>query len=186
MNSISFDINAKPPAGTARDQIKPMLQALLAERFKLAIHRETKTMSGFALLVAKGGLKIKEVPPVTDQGPAGGRRMQMGGGNFEGQQLDLKSFAAFLAGQIGQPVADLTEVKGLFDIKLTWTPEGRGGPGGGVGGEAHEGIGGGASDPSGPTIYTALQEQLGLRLQGQKIPVEIVIVDHLEKVPTEN
>jgi uncharacterized protein (TIGR03435 family) len=175
----SFDVNAKPPAGTPRDQIKPMLQTLLAERFKLVFHRDTKTMQGYALLVAKGGLKIKEVEPVTDQGPGGGRRIQMGGGSLELKQIDLKGFAPILAGQIGQPVADLTEKTGLYDIKLEWTREGRGPDG-------PDNVEGRPAEATGPTIYTALQEQLGLRLQSQKIPVEIVVVDKIEKVPTEN
>ena len=167
LDTLRFDVEARPPSQASREQIRIMMQALLAERFKLAIHRETKTMQGYALVVAKSGLKLKEV----EIGPAsttGGR------GTFVSTKVSMPRFADFLANRMNQPVQDKTEVKGVFDIKMEWSQEDNG-P------NAPD-----ASALPGPTIFTALQEQLGLRLQAQKVQVEIVVVDHVEKMPTEN
>jgi uncharacterized protein (TIGR03435 family) len=180
MDTVSFDVNAKPPANSARDQIKPMMQALLAERFKLQIHRETKTLTGYALLIAKGGLKIKQVQ-ASDGPDGGGQQMRMGIGQLTAQKIDMKALADLLANQMDRPVVDMTYLKGLYDIKLEYTPEQRGGMN-----PAPEGVERPAPDAAGPSIYTALQEQLGLRVESQKVPVEVVIVDKVEKVPTEN
>lgn len=183
LDSERFDINAKPPAGTARDQMRPMLRALLTERFKLAVHREPKTLSAYALVADKNGLKVKEVEA---PGAGSGSQMRMGRGQLNAQKMSMAQLADSLAGTLDRPVVDKTEVKGVFDIKLEWTPDESqpmGVPGGpGDGGERRPA----ADNPSGPSIFTALQEQLGLKLQGQKLPVEIVVIDHVEKVPTEN
>jgi len=180
MDTVSFDVNAKPPEHSKRNDIKPMMQALLAERFKLQVHRENKTITGYALTVAKGGLKLKEVQS-TDGPEGGGRQVRMNIGQLTAQQVDMKAIADLLAGQLDRPVVDMTELKGLYDFKLEFTPEQRQGiappP------DAAERP---SPDAAGPTIFTALQEQAGLRLQSQKVPVDVVVIDHVEKVPTEN
>jgi uncharacterized protein (TIGR03435 family) len=166
MASEKLDIVAKPPAAVGSDQLGKMLQALLAERFKLSVHREPKTVQAYALVVAKGGLKMKE----TEAGPShtSDSRRQL-----TAQKVSIKWLADWLSLRLSGPVVDQTETKGSFDFTLQWTPEGG----------ANEKS---ADNPAGPSIFSALQEQLGLRLQAQKLPVEVVVVDHVEKVPTEN
>jgi uncharacterized protein (TIGR03435 family) len=139
------------------------------DRFKLVVHRETKTLPAYELLVAKGGLKIKEVEP----GPGGTNSNTNGGkGVLTAQRTTLAHFADWLGTRMDRPVVDKTDVKGAFDIKLEWTMD--------------ENTSGDGDPTAGPTMFTALQEQLGLRLVAQKLPVEIVVVDHVERVPTEN
>jgi uncharacterized protein (TIGR03435 family) len=169
MDTVHFNIVAKPPSPVNRDEMKVLIQSLLAHRFKLAIHRETKTMSAYELLVAKGGLKVKEVEP----GPGGTSSNTNGGkGVLTAQRTTLARFADWLGTRMDRPVVDKTDVKGAFDIKLEWTMD--------------ESASGDGEPSAGPSMFTALQEQLGLRLVAQKLPVEIVVVDHVERVPTEN
>jgi uncharacterized protein (TIGR03435 family) len=178
-----FDIVAKAPAALPqpaepmerRRQSMVMLQALLADRFKLQVHRETKMLSGYALVVAKGGLKIKEVP---NEGNSG---MNTNNGLLAATGASMQRLADWLARKVDRPVADKTSVTGVFNFKLEFSPE-----------QALEARS--PSDPpratdsgaSAPTIYSALQEQLGLKLQAVKVPVEMVVVDHVERTPTEN
>ena len=169
MDTVRFDIVAKPPSPVNRDEMKVLIRSLLAERFKLVIHRETKTLSAYELLVAKGGLKIKEVEP----GPGGASSNTNGGkALLNAQRMTMARFADLLGTRLDRPVVDKTEVPGAFDIKVEWTVD-----------ENQSGDG----DPSAaPSIFTALQEQVGLRLVAQKLPVEIVVVERVEKLPTEN
>lgn len=179
LDSVSYDITAKPPAKSERKDLKPMMQTLLAERFKLEIHRETKTLTGYAMVVAKGGLKVKESP--ANDGPdgnGGGGRQEMRRGSITAERVAMKGLASMVAEQVGRPVVDMTELKGAYDLKLEFTPEDNSAPP-----DAPERP---ASEGGGPTIFTALQEQVGVRLQSQKVPVEVVIIDHIEKTPTEN
>ena len=168
-------ISAKGEGEGKPDTIRPMLQELLTTRFQLTFHRETKEMPTYALVVAKGGPKLKESAPEA-QGP----RMRMGRGQLETTKVKMSGLANQLAQQLGRSVIDRTELTGDYDFKLEWTPD----PGEGMGikgpGEPPP-----AFDSNGPTIYTALQEQLGLKLESTKGPVELLVIDQLEK-PTEN
>ena len=175
LGSERFDIAAKFAPGTPREQVLRMAQALLAERFKLAVHRESKVLLAYALVAAKNGPKLREVE-------AGGSDTSTGRGQFTGRKVSMPQFADWLSRMMDRPVVDKTEIKGVFDIKLEWTPEESQPLGLGETGERRPPT----DSPSGPSIFTALQEQLGLKLQGQKLPVEILVVDHAEKVPTEN
>jgi uncharacterized protein (TIGR03435 family) len=169
MDTVRFDIVAKPPSPVNRDEMKILIRSLLAERFKLVVHRETKTLSAYELVVAKGGLKIKEVEP----GPGGANSNTNGGkAILNAQRVTMARFADLLGTRLDRPVVDKTDVPGAFDIKVEWT----------VDQNASED----SDPPAGPTIFTALQEQIGLRLAAQKLPVEIVVVDRVEKLPTEN
>jgi len=237
MKSERFDILAKMPDGATRDQMPDMLQALLAERFQLKIHRETREDSVYALVVAKGGHKLKESPPDPELPPGepapggltlpGGITLPSGpgqvkierGGNFatiaserggttkmgmtpDGQirmemsKTTMEAFAQMLTRLVDRPVLDMTELKGNFQISLDISretmlnmaraasfnvplPAARGGGPGGLAGPAE------ASDPSGGSIFASVQ-QLGLRLEARKLPLEHIVVDHLEKTPTEN
>jgi uncharacterized protein (TIGR03435 family) len=257
MGSQRFDIVAKLPDGATQDQVPAMLQALLVERFKLAFHRENHEHPMYALVVAKGGPKLKEAEPDADtpppaaaesgrgsfaiQSPDGGQMVVTPGGQGRGATVTSKQFGTMRisAGQDGamhmeaskttlanladmlstfvdRPVVDQTELKGAYQVTLDLSigdlmnaararglPMGPGMPmgpgampavpiaGGATGGPMPAGAAGAAgpvtiaSDPSGGSIFTALQK-LGLKLEPRKAPVETIVVDHLEKTPTEN
>ena len=175
-----YDVVAKLPDGMVKGAHDPdrlplmraALQALLADRFQLTIHRETKPVPGYGLVVAKGGFRLKET---TDDGR--GLNINSDRGKLTAQRISIATLARNLSGNLGSPVVDLTGIKGVFDLKLEWTPDevqSRGKP-------AAE-----AAEPSsGPSIFTALQEQLGLKLEKQKAPAEMIVIDKLEK-PAEN
>lgn len=162
---------------TMQEQMAQRLQALLADRFHLAIHRETKEQQGYALVVAKGGPKLRPAENKSDERQG---MMRMGRGSVEGHDVPLDTLIHAISNQLGRPVTDRTGLTGHFDIKLQWTPE----PG-----QSMMPPGGGpeppASDPNGPSLFTALQEQLGLRLESQKTPVDLIVIDRVEK-PSEN
>jgi bla regulator protein BlaR1 len=177
IGSERYDINAKGEEARTPEQLKPMLQALLADRFKLQIHRETKELPMYGLVVQKNGTKLQESKAGNGPGP----RIRMGRGLIEGQGMSMAILANQLGQQLGRSVTDKTGLTGTYDIKLEWTPDESQGSGPReLGGE-----GGPPVDTAGPTIFTALQEQLGLKLDSQKGAVEILIVDRAEKA-TEN
>ncbi len=137
-----------------------MLQQLLAGRFKLAVHSETKQASGYALVVARGGAKVKEP---TEARPGYGS-ISVARGRLIGQRAPLSMLAAQLTRVLRQTVADETGIDGGVDFKLEWTPD--------------------DTPPdlaSGPSIFTALQDQLGLRLEARKEGTEVIVIDHAEK-----
>ena len=165
LDSAHFDIVAKAPEGVQTQTFNALLQKLLVDRFKLTFHRETKVMPAYALVVDKKGLRVQAVQP----GESGWGK---GRGRLDGIHLPMAEFASLVAELVDRPVKDLTGLSGVFDIKLRWTPEGTDPS---------------AADPSLPaSILTALQEQAGLKLEPQRLPVEILVVDHIERQPTEN
>jgi bla regulator protein BlaR1 len=150
------------------------LRALLEDRFQLKVHRETKEMPIYALIVAKNGAKVQEAK---DDGTPGGG-ISMGLGQITGKKVELAFLAQVLSNQVGRTVLDKTELKGNFDFKLQYTPDqAQQPPGPGDGGPDRPR----PVDPDGPSIFTAVQEQLGLKLDAQKGPVEIVVIDGVEK-----
>lgn len=159
------------------EQMRDRLKALLAERFQLAIHRDSKEQTVLALVVGKNGSKLQE-----SKGGAG-PMMRMGRGQITGQGIEMQMLANNLSNQVGRPVIDRTGLKGRFDIKLEWTPD----PGQDIGPfGAPPGVEPPPPpDPNGPSLFAALQEQLGLRLESQKGPVEILVIDRAER-PSEN
>jgi uncharacterized protein (TIGR03435 family) len=216
MDTTRFDIVAKVPAGATREDFRAMLRNLLAERFKLASHKETKEASIYALIVGKNGSKLKEsskeAPPSDGGDTSGGGRIAMGppqrdkdgfpmlrGGRgnmmlmgpngrlqMVGGHATMAQLAGNLSGQLGRPVIDMTGLTGEYDYRVEFTREGLVGPRGmpapppGMMPPAAEG------GESGPSIFTALQEQLGLKLESRKGPVDLIVVDSAEKTPTEN
>jgi uncharacterized protein (TIGR03435 family) len=243
LDSERFDIVAKIPEGATKEQVKIMLQNLLADRFKLAIHRETKEMAMYALTVGSKGPKLKETEVVETPPPAapapgeGGRgdgppplpppgRLRVGadgcpetppfaagrGGNImmmtpngacmisNGQTMS--GLADMLSNQFDRPVMDQTGLKGKYDFKLRFDPSsmpGRGGMGMGMikmagpppGGMPGDGDGGRRGPDAQereqpPSIFAALQEQLGLKLEAKRGPVDLLVIEHVEKTPTEN
>ncbi len=212
LDSEHFDVAAKVPPGTTTEQFRQMIQSLLAERFQLKLHRETKEMPIYELEVAKGGPKLKEsaaAPPDAAQAAPGqplrsdkdgypilprgrGSMMAMAPGRarLQGEQETMDQLAARLSMMVGRPVRNGTGLTGKYDFVLSFAPDvsmmnmgmpkpppdadGRG-PGPAAPG-----------DDSAPSIFTALQEQLGLKLEQKKGPVELLVVDHVEKTPAEN
>jgi uncharacterized protein (TIGR03435 family) len=181
MNNSRFDITARVPAGATTDDYRLMLQALLAERFKLTLHHEQKEMQIEELVVAKNGPKLKEsppdaTPPVEDglQPPshAGLPPGFRGAVNLVLVKASTDKLAALLSGLFDQPVIDHTGLTGRYDITLHALA--------------------GSNPPNAdaadapPPIIDALQEQLGLKLVSKKSAVDVLVVDHIEKTPTEN
>ena len=162
---------------TNREQIAERLRALLADRFQLVVHKETKEQPIYALMPAKNGPKLQEAKEL---GPRQG--MNMNRGRLQGWAAPMEMLGQVLSNTMERPVVDKTGLTGKYDFILEWTPDI--GAGGGV-----AGLGDAPNAPppgsSGPTIFTALQEQLGLRLESQKGPVEMIVIDRAEK-PSEN
>lgn len=178
-----FDINAKAeglPDRVPPEKLRPMLRALIEERFKLKTHNESKEMPVYALVLGKNGHKLT---PSKAEGQ-GQTMMRMGRGQINATKVPMAVLANQIAQQLGRTVIDKTDLKGDFDITLEWTPEAGHGGGGPFGGPP-SGDGPPPAGGNGPTIFTALQEQLGLRLESTKGPVEILVIDDVSK-PTEN
>jgi uncharacterized protein (TIGR03435 family) len=165
-----YDLAAKLPPGARNDSVPVMLQTLLAERFKLAVHRETKEQRVYFLVRGKSGPRLKEALPEDDQGAQqlrGDRPpVQFVQGGIIGHSMQLGTLASVLALAAGYQVVDHTGLTGIFDINLKWTPE--------------------DSTGIGPDLFTAIQEQLGLKLESGKAPVEMLMIDHTERIPSEN
>jgi len=160
-----YDIIAKIRPGVSRTQYPAMLEALLAERFKLAIHRGEKEMPVYLLVVAKSGPKIQAV----EAGDNGG--ISSHPGYMSAQAITMSRLATFLSSeraQLGHTVVDHTGLSGNFTFELEWTPD-----------DKQE------ASTLGPSITAALQEQLGLKLETGKAPLPILVIDHAEK-PTGN
>jgi uncharacterized protein (TIGR03435 family) len=159
-----YDIVARTEGDTAatRAQVKRMLQTLLADRFQLRLRHDTQERQMLALIVDKNGLKIKESAPETSTS------MRLGNGQVTATKLPISQLAISLSTLLKQPVVDKTGLKGLYDYALRWTPD-----------EAP------ASDQNTPSLFTALQKQLGLKLQSQKNDLEVLIIDQVKR-PSEN
>ncbi len=209
-NTDRWDIDAKPDEATAAalDKLSPderqkalmqMLQGLLADRFKLTVAREIKDLPIYALVVAKNGPKFHEStyqPPETSpdttprpgEAPAGKRQgvWMNGRGELTQTDADMKLFADVLSRFVGRPVIDKTGLTGKYDFSLKWTPDeaqsatAPGGKGPGMDGASPP-----PPESSGPSIFTAVQEQLGLKLEPQKSPMEVFVIQHVER-PSEN
>jgi len=145
------------------EELKPLLQDLLEQRFHLQTHTESKLAKGYALVVAKGGPKL--VPTKGDRWP--GFRVHDVPGNLQGINWSMQNLAKSLQHGAGLPVVDKTGLAGSYDFHLVYASD----------------I---AKDSTLPSIFTALQEQLGLKLEEQKVPVDVVAIDHVDRVPTEN
>jgi uncharacterized protein (TIGR03435 family) len=141
-----------------------MLQTLLEDRFQRKVHLETKELPIYALVVAKNGTKVHAIKDEGDTEIGGGD-----GHQFTARQVSMQVFAGALARQFGSPVLDMTGLTGVYDITLDY---------------AHDDSAAADNGP-GPSIFTALQEQLGLKLEPRKGPVEVLVVDRAER-PSQN
>jgi len=190
INSERYDINAKEDDSLVEelqklspdqrfDQIRLRVQSLLAVRFELRLSHETKELPVYVLVIAKNGPKLLD-------GRAHAGMMHMGKDQLTGQGLPIESLVQVFSRQLSRTVVDQTGLKGKYDISLHWTPD----PSAATPFKAEEGNDTGAGNPalsnnSWPSIFTALQEQLGLKLEPTKSPVETIVIDHLER-PSEN
>jgi bla regulator protein blaR1 len=202
LGSARYDIEAKVSSSDtdalhnlSSDQRRLMLQPLLADRFQLKVHTEVRDLPVLTLVIAKGGPKLHEAKPgdtypngLKDfNGQGGGPGMMlMRPGQLTGQGLPLSSLARVLTQQLGSTVQDKTGLTGKYDLTLQWTPDRNGSAMPGAPEPGLQGPGsGGSTDASGPSIFSAIQEQLGLKLESQKGPVEVLVIDHVE-TPSEN
>ncbi len=205
LETQKFEITAKIPEGATKEQVKVMLQNLLAERFQVALHRESKELPIFALLVGKTGPKMKESadePADTSDtlptGPPGApiaTRVKMspdGCPDFPGLhmgsrmifmngraclttvQQTMPGLADMLSERFDRPVVDMTGLPGRYDFKLHFDPAGV------IGMTADTG------DNPLPDVFSAVQEQLGLKLESRKGMIDLLVIDRAEKNPTEN
>lgn len=153
-------------------QIRLTLQSLLAERFKLSVHRENKEGPVYELVVAKGGPKLKRVEPNVEI-----PRLQLGWGRLTGTAVPVSLVARSLSQRLGRTVIDKTGLSDTYDFDLSYTPDPSQAAGFGPSGpDALP-----PPDPNGPSIFTAVQEQLGLKLESGKGPVEVLVIEHAEK-----
>jgi uncharacterized protein (TIGR03435 family) len=174
--SDPYDYEAKADAKTAeswkdlsyKEQWKkqePLMQSLLADRCQLKVHRETRQMAVYDLVIAKGGLKMKEAAPDEPSTEAMGSTMSSSNATMRAESTDTISLA--FQGDVGRMIVDKTGLDGKkFDFELAWADDRRSGE---------------ATADAGPSIFTALEEQLGLKLVPAKGPVEVVVIDHIER-----
>jgi uncharacterized protein (TIGR03435 family) len=218
IDSDRFDIDAKIPPGTTKEQFNLMLQNLLVERFGLAVHRETRELPIYELVVAKGGLKLKEAekapadaqtpPEPSADGPppnlhmtrnkdglpefppgvAGMFAMPVNGVAWVTARMQtIANLLSMLQFEIGRPVVDKTGATGIYDFNLRYAHDSAGAGGAGSAASAQPSFGAlsAASDPA-PDLLSAFVGQLGLKLEPKKGPLEILVVDHVNRTPTEN
>ncbi len=171
-----FDIMASVPPNTNQDQYLLMLQSLLADRFKLMLHREQRQLQIYELEVAKNGTKLKEYPAINDglkpPPPLSAPPLGFQGAvNVVLSKASMERLASVLSGLLGEPVTDGTGLKGNYDVKLRALVA------------SHSADAAASSDPD---LFEALQEQLGLKLVRKKRLTSVLVIDHIEKTPTEN
>jgi uncharacterized protein (TIGR03435 family) len=169
--SERYDVTAKAEGPLNSARLRPMLQSMLAERFQLTLRTEEKELQGYALGSAKNGPKLKPSmqpecgpPGRSESSPCGG--FNVSANRIEGREVSIHGFIENLANQrdIGRPILDRTGLPGLFDISLEWTPAN-------------------SEDTAdvGASIFTAIEEQLGLRLEPHQVPTRILVIDHAER-----
>jgi uncharacterized protein (TIGR03435 family) len=179
-DSDRFDITGKATPGTPDDTLRLMLQNFLAKEFKLAVHQEQRPMDVYALIVGKGGPKLQKA---AGSGKVDCRR-RVGGGNdpaakdMPAGQAELvctnmtmadltQALPQFAPGYVDHAVVDLTDIKGAYDLKLSWVSRL-------------------LIDQGGLTMFDAVDKQLGLKLEARKIPMPVIVIDHAEKLADDN
>ena len=233
LDTERFDVSATMPPETTKEQFRAMLQNLLTERFKLAIHRETKQLPVYSLVVAKNGPKMTESHPASPAGDEANRTspapfaapkigpdgfptlppsaagrpglflmMMPGRARLVGQEQTMLDLANRLTGLLSRPVTDETGLATKYDFTLTFSADGMNAPMGAPSGPvgimvpaappAPSGAASGAASTSPlegdslPDVFRAVKEQLGLALEAKKGPVKLIVLDHIEKTPTDN
>jgi uncharacterized protein (TIGR03435 family) len=164
--SDKFDIVATCPPETSRDRVREMLQTLLAQRFGLRTHRENRRVKGYALVAARRRLALHLAPSGAEE------NLTFGDGRIIARAMSMRALADRLSGSIfklGRPVVDMTGIEGVYDFTLRW---------------ATDTAPVGADAP--PSLFMALEEQLGVKLETRELTVTVLVVDHAERAPTGN
>ena len=163
LDSQQYSIDAKVEGDKqlSNEEMKPLLRSMLEERLHLQSHRETRSGPGYALVSSKSGPKLS---PSKDEAAPHGQFLP---GHLQAWHISVQNFAAFLSKPVGRPVVDKTGIEGAYDFDLRFAP---------------------ANDPGSnlPDIFTAVQEQFGLKLESQKVPVDFLVIEHVDRIPTEN
>jgi uncharacterized protein (TIGR03435 family) len=170
LDTETYDIQAKvnSPGQIPQDQLKLLLQSLLADRFRLRVHWETREGTVYALYTDKGGPKFKENPgPRTDNMNTS---KSPGHARMTGTAASMSILASNLGNQLGRFAVDKTGLTGAWDFTVEWDPD-----------LTSQQASDQTSDPAGPSLFTALRDQLGLRLEAQKGMVEVLVIDHAER-----
>jgi len=214
LNIVMFNIEARMPVDITKEQFQVLLRNLLAERFGLKVHWEGRQMEMYELVVAKGGPKLKQAipdpPPDGDEappppaGPTGPPKRGADGfpipppGNqrwmaimsgkavMRGHNETAEEMASAFSNQVGHPVTDGTVLKGRYDYTLYWSTSATRVVFAPLPPSADGALRPPGDDGDGPSLFAALQEQLGLKLEAKKGQVQVLVVDHVEKTPTEN
>ena len=162
LNTERFEIEARADQPVNDDAVlMVLLRGILADRFRLALHHETRPVEAYILEVSSNGPKLQKSP--------GGESVDLSHyGGFDSRNTTMNHFAEVLSRQLDLPVVNRTALNGTFNLKLEWAPD--------PARQAQDGP---------PSIYTAIQEQLGLRLRAEKTPVDVLVIDHVEQ-PAEN
>jgi len=192
LDTERYDIVAKLPPGTAREQIPLMLQELLVERFQIGMHRETKTLAVYSLTVARNGPKLQPPEKLPEYKDDEERKAAMRkntsaalearmaamrrGEHVPGRTMHMASttmakFTAWLSSNLDRPVKDKTQLDGVYSLSLAWEPDDAKPRG---------------DAPLGPSLPAAVEEQLGLKLQRENQQVELLVIDKALKAPTDN
>jgi len=199
LDSERFNVIATVLPGTTKEQFQLMLQNLLADRFQLKLHRDTKEMAVYSLVVAKNGPKFKKAVPApapdldhaaADEPPGfqkmakdadgypvlgpGWTMAMMGDHARAGNKAHMEWLVNMLAGQTERPVIDATGLTDEYQFLLSWIPQAPG---------VNPSV---TDDPKGPDLFQALEQQLGLKLESKKAPIVILVIDRAEKIPTPN
>lgn len=208
LSTERYDIQAKMPSGVApdklRDSMREALQLLIEDRFKMKFHRETKELPVYALVVVKGGSKLKETPlepdtdaakpkavDVTVNAGRGGTTVRLPNGAsilygflyLEAKKVSMTSLADVLARMVDRPVVDATDLKSTYDFRLDFSIDDLRSMMRTSGTDPN--LLAGVPDNAGTSVFTALQS-LGLKLESRKAPIEVFVIDRVEKSPVEN
>jgi uncharacterized protein (TIGR03435 family) len=162
IDSTYYEIAAEPGDGAtlSYEQLKPYVQQLLQDRFHLTYHRETKTRKGYVLVLANGGPKL-----VSAKGEA--EHAYLWPDHYDAVNVNVGALASMLGEVVGAPVVDKTGLKGNYNFRFSFAQLD-------------------TADSARPSIFTAIEEQLGLKLENQSVPVDVFVIDHVDQQPTEN
>jgi len=165
---ILFNIVAQAPPDTSRDKLRQMALTLLTERFQLTLHHESRELRYLALVTDKGGPKMHETK---EDAPSGGEIVRPG--RIVYQHVSVQTLAVLLTRFTEQPILDMTGLKGQYDVDLQWMPDTNARPAADAGDMT-------------PSLFAAVREQLGLKLEARKGPLDVVVVDRAERTPIGN
>jgi uncharacterized protein (TIGR03435 family) len=164
-----YDVVAKAPRNASTPEFRAMVQRLLAERFALLLHRDTRELPVYALVIGKHGVRMKK-------NTEGDTTISSGAGEIRGQKITVAMLVNQLSAALGRPAINKTDLTGTYDVTLRWSPQ-----------VQYSLTDGNASPESGgSSIFAAVQEQLGLQLKTDKGPVEVLVIDSANKLPLEN